>query len=57
MDYKTAAITDPSELLSKEQFPVLISTALDKGALTERHKKIIILRYGLDGENLKPCRK
>ena len=57
MDYKTAAITDPLELLSKEQFPVLISTALDKGALTDRHKKIIILRYGLDGENPKSLQK
>lgn len=57
MDYKTAAITDPLELLSKEQFPVLISTALDKGTLTDRHKKIIILRYGLDGENPKSLQK
>ena len=57
MDYKTAAITDPLELLSKEQFPVLISTALDKGALTDRHKKIIILRYGLDGEKPKTLQK
>ena len=57
MDYKTAAITDPLELLSKEQFPVLISTALDKGTLTDRHKKIIILRYGLDGEKPKTLQK
>jgi DNA-binding CsgD family transcriptional regulator len=57
MDYKTAAITDPLELLSKEQFPVLISTALDKGALTDRHKKIIILRYGLDGGKPKTLQK
>ena len=57
MDYKTAAITDPSELLSKEQFPVLISTVLDKGTLTDRHKKIIILRYGLNGENPKTLQK
>jgi DNA-binding CsgD family transcriptional regulator len=57
MDYKTAAITDPSELLSKEQFPVLISTALDKGTLTDRHKKIIILRYGLDGGKPKTLQK
>ena len=57
MDYKTAAITDPLELLSKEQFPVLLSTALEKGTLTDRHKKIIILRYGLDGENPKSLQK
>ena len=57
MDYKTAAITDPSELLSKEQFPVLISTVLDKGTLTDRHKKIIILRYGLDGGKPKTLQK
>jgi DNA-binding CsgD family transcriptional regulator len=57
MDYKTAAITDPLELLSKEQFPVLISTALDKGTLTDRHKKIIILRYGLDGGKPKTLQK
>ena len=57
MDYKTAAITDPLELLSKEQFPVLISTVLDKGTLTDRHKKIIILRYGLDGEKPKTLQK
>jgi DNA-binding CsgD family transcriptional regulator len=57
MDYKTAAITDPLELLSKEQFPVLISTVLDKGTLTDRHKKIIILRYGLDGGKPKTLQK
>lgn len=57
MDYKTAAITDPLELLSKEQFPILISTVLDKGTLTDRHKKIIILRYGLDGEKPKTLQK
>jgi DNA-binding CsgD family transcriptional regulator len=57
MDYKTAAITDPLELLSKEQLPVLISDVLDKGTLTDRHKKIIILRYGLDGENPKSLQK
>jgi len=57
MDYKTAAITDPLELLSKEQFPVLLSTALEKGTLTDRHKKIIILRYGLDGEKPKTLQK
>ena len=56
-DYETAAVTDPLELLSKEQFPVLISTALDKGTLTDRHKKIIILRYGLDGENPRSLQK
>ena len=57
MDYKTAAITDPLELLSEEQFPVLISTVLDKGTLTDRHKKIIILRYGLNGEKPKTLQK
>ena len=56
-DYKTAAVTDPLELLSKEQLPVLISTALDKERLTDRHKKIIILRYGLDGENPRSLQK
>ena len=56
-DYETAAVTDPLELLSKERLPVLIFTALDKGTLTDRHKKIIILRYGLDGENPKTLQK
>mgnify|MGYP000070720042 CR=1 FL=1 len=56
-DYRTTAVTDPLELLSKEQLPILISTALDKGKLTDRHKKIIILRYGLDGENPKTLQK
>jgi DNA-binding CsgD family transcriptional regulator len=57
MDYETAAVTDPLELLSKERLPVLIFTALDKGTLTDRHKKIIILRYGLDGEKPKSLQK
>jgi DNA-directed RNA polymerase sigma subunit (sigma70/sigma32) len=56
-DYETAAVTDPLELLSKERLPVLIFTALDKGTLTDRHKKIIILRYGLDGEKPKSLQK
>ena len=56
-DYETAAVTDPLELLSKERLPVLISTVLDKGTLTDRHKKIIILRYGLNGENPKTLQK
>jgi DNA-binding CsgD family transcriptional regulator len=56
-DYETAAVTDPLELLSKERLPVLIFTALDKGTLTDRHKKIIILRYGLDGEKPRSLQK
>ena len=56
-DYETAAVTDPLELLSKERLPVLIFTALYKGTLTDRHKKIIILRYGLDGENPRSLQK
>jgi hypothetical protein len=56
-DYETAAVTDPLELLSKERLPVLISTVLDKGTLTDRHKKIIILRYGLNGEKPKTLQK
>jgi len=56
-DYKTASVTDPLELLSEEQLPVLISTALDKERLSDRHKKIIILRYGLDGEKSKSLQK
>ena len=56
-DYKTASVTDPLELLSEEQLPVLISIALDKERLSDRHKKIIILRYGLDGEKSKSLQK
>lgn len=56
-DYKTASVTDPLELLSGELLPVLISTALEKERLTDRHKKIIILRYGLDGEKSKSLQK
>lgn len=56
-DYRTASVTDPLELLSKKQLFILISTALDKEQLTDRHKKIIILRYGLDGEKPKSLQK
>jgi len=56
-DYKTASVTDPLELLSEEQLPVLISIALNKERLSDRHKKIIILRYGLDGEKSKSLQK
>ena len=52
-DYRTESVTDPLEILSKEQLFILISTALDKERLTDRHKKIIIFHYGLDGEKPK----
>ena len=56
-DYRTESVTDPLEILSKEQLFILISTALDKERLTDRHKKIIIFRYGLDGEKPKSLQK